>query len=39
MDEMSREESISPINLPLEIVYCSTTLSNNILISLDRFIS
>jgi len=39
MDEKSRDESIKLINLSLEVIYCSTTLSIHGPIRLKRFIS
>ena len=39
MDGKLWDEFIKPINLSLEIVYCSTTLSNNDLIRFKKFVS
>ena len=39
MDKKSRDESIKLINSLLEVIYCSTTLSNYYIIRFIRFIS
>ena len=39
MDGKLWDEFIKPINLSLEIVYCSTTLSNNDLIRFKKIVS